>query len=102
MSSPINARYHRDRTIRAGKTKLAGWSPKAVAQLLARQGKGMPAAVAVAQQPSCIELVLVGARLSVGGWGGVDGEWQVQKGGFENPLRREQGHSLAFEREPRM
>lgn len=44
MSSPINTRYHRERTIRTGKTKLAGWSTRDVAQLLKRQGKGMPKA----------------------------------------------------------
>jgi hypothetical protein len=54
-SSPINTRYHRERTIRTGRTKLAGWSPKDVAELLAKQtvdqiidvkrrSKGMPPA----------------------------------------------------------
>ena len=52
-SSPINTRYHRERTIRTGRTKLAGWSPGDVSKLIAKQtlaqvvdtsrrSKGMP------------------------------------------------------------
>jgi hypothetical protein len=37
MSSPLNARYHRDRTIRAGRSKLAGWSPRDIAKLAGRE-----------------------------------------------------------------
>lgn len=37
MSSPQNQRYHRDRTIRAGRSKLAGWSPRDIAKLAGRE-----------------------------------------------------------------
>lgn len=37
MSSPINLRYHKERAIRAGRSKLAGWSPKDIASLVERQ-----------------------------------------------------------------
>lgn len=46
-SSPLNTRYHRERTIRTGRAKLAGWSPGDVAKVLKRQGKAMPAAAPV-------------------------------------------------------
>src|SRR3954468_22895497 len=35
-NSPINARYHALRSIRSGRSKLAGWSPKHIADLQAR------------------------------------------------------------------
>jgi hypothetical protein len=37
MSSPINARYHAERTIRAGRSKLTGWSPADIARLVKKQ-----------------------------------------------------------------
>jgi hypothetical protein len=61
MASPINTRYHRERTIRTGRTKLAGWSPGDVAKLLKRQGKGMTAAAAPITCPRCGHNLTTGA-----------------------------------------
>src|SRR5438105_7850704 len=57
--------------------------------------------VAVAQQATRIELVVVGTRLSVGRWHGRDAERQVENRRLEDPLRREQRNTTALELESR-
>ena len=59
MASPINTRYHRERTIRTSRTKLAGWSPGDVAKLLKRQGKGMTAAAALQSHARAAVIVIL-------------------------------------------
>jgi hypothetical protein len=62
MSSPIHARYVAERTIRSGRSKLAGWSPKDIAALVARQPvrprewKSPPAAAANSSTPTPDEM----------------------------------------------
>jgi hypothetical protein len=63
MSSPINARYHAERTIRVGRNKLAGWSPRDVAQLLKRQAVPGPTAP-VRRYPTPAEMRVVADYLS--------------------------------------
>jgi hypothetical protein len=45
MGSPINQRYHRERTIRAGRSKLAGWTVRDLAKLVKKQQQAQPAIV---------------------------------------------------------
>lgn len=45
MGSPINQRYHRERSIRAGRSKLAGWTVRDLAKLVKKQQQAQPAIV---------------------------------------------------------
>jgi hypothetical protein len=46
MGSPINQRYHRERSIRAGRSKLAGWTVRDLAKLVNKQ-QAQPAQPAI-------------------------------------------------------
>jgi hypothetical protein len=64
MSSPINARYHRERTIRAGRSKLNGWSPTDIARIVKKQRAPDVIAAPARRNPTPEEMRIVAGYLA--------------------------------------